>query len=418
MGTLSQYAQRQTGGLKPILLALALIVAGAAKAAAQPVESFDAFKSRFEAVAVSQGIDRDFYRAVMGQVRPDESIAGFISGQPEFATPIWEYLDQRVTASRISRGQQAYGRNRALFEQIGAAYGVDPYLLAAIWGVETDYGSVLSNSSMIKPVIPSLASLAHQRRGRVAEDEAELLAALTILQRSGMGPDQLVGSWAGALGHLQLIPTAYLQYGRDGDGDGIIDVHGSLADALASSAAYLRGLGYQPGLDWGFEVEVPEGFDYLLADREQMRPIRFFAERGVTRVAGRQFGDLESEVFLYVPAGKDGPKFLATSNFLAIKGYNFSDSYVLSVGHLTDRLKGSGPFAASWPRQTRFPNRGERIEIQTLLTQLGYYDGAIDGFVGPMTQIAYARFQAQAGEVADGFITADSLIRLRARAGQ
>jgi len=418
MGTLSQYPKRQARGLKSIIFALALVLSGAAPAFAQPIESFDAFKTRFEAVAVSHGVGRDFYRAVMGPVRQDESIARLIFGQPEFATPIWDYLDQRVTASRISRGQQAYRQNRALFEQIGAAYGVDPYLLAAIWGVETDYGAALSNSAMIKPVIASLASLAHQRRGRVAEDEAELLAALTILQRSGIASDQLVGSWAGALGHLQLIPTAYLQYGRDGDGNGTIDVHGSLADALASSAAYLRGLGYQPGLDWGFEVEVPDGFDYLLADREQMRPIRFFAERGVTRVAGRQFGNSDTEVFLYVPAGKDGPKFLATANFLAIKGYNFSDSYVLSVGHLTDRLKGSGPFVASWPRQTRFPNRAERIEIQTLLTQLGHYGGAIDGMVGPITQSAYARFQAQAGEVADGFITANSLTLLRTQGGQ
>ena len=386
------------------LIGFVLAVLCCGGALAQPSESFDAFKARIAQSAVAAGVDGDFYRAVMGPIQPDPTIPPLISGQPEFVTPIWDYIEGRVGAGRIGRGQAAMGRNQALFEAIGARYGVDPYILGAIWGIESDYGAVLDNRSLIKPIIPSLATLAHQRRGRVAEDEAELIAALQIAQARGSA-EELVGSWAGALGHLQLIPTAFLRYGQDGDGDGVIDVHASLPDALASSAQYLVGLGYVPGLDWGFEVTVPEGFDYLLADRETFRPISFFAERGVARVAGRAFSDLGTQVFLYVPAGASGPKFLMTRNYMVLKGYNFSDSYALSVAHMTDRLKGAGPFIAPWPRGAQFPDRGQRVDIQTWLAQLGHYRGVIDGNLGPITQAAYAQFQARQGLVADGFIT-------------
>lgn len=393
--------------MRALAASIVLVFASVLPGLAQPIESFEAFKTRFEAIAVAGGVDRDFYRVVMSPIQPVSSIAGRISGQPEFVTPVWEYMDARIGSTRIARGQAAFGQNRALLEAVGSRYGVDPYVLAAIWGMESDYGAVLSNGNLIAPIIPSLATLAHQRRGRVAEDEAELVAALRIAQARG-GHETLVGSWAGALGHLQLIPTAYLQYGQDGDGDGVIDVHASLPDALASSAQYLRGLGYQPGLDWGFEVELPQGFDYLLADRETFRPIRFFAEHGVARVAGRQFTDLDTEVFLYVPAGASGPKFLMTRNYLVFKGYNFSDSYALSIAHLTDRLKGGGPFVTPWPRSAQFPNREQRIAIQTALARLGHYSGTIDGNIGPVTQAAYARFQAANGQVADGFVTLDA----------
>lgn len=405
MGKISRYPQRSA--FHSLIGAIFVWLGLAGAGLAQPVESFEAFKDRMEAVAVANGIDRDFYRAVMGPVTPDPSIPPLISGQPEFVTPVWEYLDARIGSGRIARGRAAVAANGGLLNAIGQLYGVDPYVLAAIWGMESDYGAVLSNRSLIKPIIPSLATLAHQRRGRVAEDEAELIAALGIAQARGSAQG-LVGSWAGALGHLQLIPTAYLRYGQDGDGDGVIDPHISLADALASSANYLRGLGYIPGLDWGFEVEVPQSFDYLLADREVFRPIGFFAERGVVRVAGRPFSDPGIEVFLYVPAGASGPKFLMTRNYLVFKGYNFSDSYAMAVAHLTDRLKGAGPFVASWPRGAQFPDRQQRVEIQTMLARLGYYGGVVDGNIGPVTQAAYARFQADAGLVADGFVTREA----------
>jgi membrane-bound lytic murein transglycosylase B len=331
---------------------------------------------------------------------------------------MWDYLDKRVTDGRITRGKAAIEKNSGLFGEIGRRTGVDPYILGAIWGIETDYGAVLGNTKLIRPIIRSLATLVHQRRGRLAEDEADFIAALKLLQREGLAPEKLVGSWAGAIGHLQVNPSNVVAHGMDGDGDGHVDLHRSLADALATSAKFLLDLGYRPGLDWGFEVEVPAGFDYLLATRDALRPISFFAERGVTRVRGRAFSDTSIPVFLYAPAGQNGPKFLMTANYLVLKGYNFSDSYALSVAHLTDRLKGGGAFASGWPRETKFPDLAQRKAIQQALIRLGLYDGVVDGRIGPISQAAYARFQSAQGLVADGFITYRSYQELLAAAPQ
>lgn len=393
---------------------IAILILLAAPALAQPVESFDSFLKNFEAKAVAAGIDRQVYRTAVAGLTPDPNVPNLVTTQPEFTTPVWDYIGTRVSSARISRGKTAMGRQQALFAAAGKAYGVDPYILGAIWGMETDYGAVLGNNKLIRPIIRSLATLVHQRRGRLKEDEADFIAALKLVQRGPLDRDSLVGSWAGAIGHLQVNPSNVVAHGRDGDGDGRIDLHNSLADALATSATFLRDLGYQPGLDWGFEVDVPAGFDYLLATREQLRPIRFFAERGVARVKGRQFADLDIPVFLYAPAGHTGPKFLMTQNYLVLKGYNFSDSYALSVAHLTDRLKGGGDFVTPWPTRTKFPNLAQRKAIQQALIDLGLLEGAVDGRIGPISQAAYARFQAGKGEVADGFITLESYQELAA----
>jgi membrane-bound lytic murein transglycosylase B len=397
--------------LRAVILLLALL---AAPAAAQPEQSFASFLDSFEAKAVAAGVSRETYRRATAGLTPDPNVPRLVTTQPEFTTPIWEYIDTRVSSGRIARGRDAMARNEALFQSVGQRYGVDPYVLGAIWGLETDYGAVLGNGKLIRPIIRSLMTLVHQRRGRLKEDEADLIAALQLLERDKIGADALVGSWAGAIGHLQVNPSNVLRFGTDGDGDGRVDLHRSLPDALATSASYLGALGYEPGLDWGFEVEIPPGFDYLLATRETLRPISFFAERGVRRVKGRDFADLTTAVFLYAPAGAQGPKWLMTRNYLVLKGYNFSDSYALSVAHLTDRLKGGGPFAGDWPRATAFPDLGQRKAIQQALIDLGLYEGAVDGRIGPISQAAYARFQAGRGEVADGFITLESYEELMA----
>ena len=386
------------------LIALFLILL-TLPAAGQPIESFDSFIASFRGKALAAGVSAAVYDAAMGGLTPDPRVPDLVTTQPEFTTPVWDYIEGRVTPGRIERGKAAITRNSGLFTAVGQAYGVDPYILGAIWGMETDYGAVLGNDSLIRPIVRSLATLVHQRRTRLVEDEADLIAALLLVQRGPLDAQTLVGSWAGAIGHLQVNPSNVVAHGSDGDGDGRVDLHHSLADALATSARFLRALGYQPGVDWGMEVVVPDGFDYLLATRTEMRPVSFFAERGITRVAGRQFADPNLPVFLYVPAGKDGPKFLMTQNYLVLKGYNFSDSYALSVAHMTDRLKGGGAFVDDWPRNTAFPNLAQRQAIQRALSQLGLYNGIIDGRLGPISQEAYARFQASRGEVADGFIT-------------
>jgi membrane-bound lytic murein transglycosylase B len=388
--------------MRLVLLILALMTL---PVAAQPIESFEAFVAGFRSKALAAGVSAVTYDGAMGGLTPDPRVPDLVTTQPEFTTPIWDYIESRVTAGRIERGKAAMAHNQALFASVGQSYGVDPFVLGAIWGMETDYGAVLGNGQLIRPIVRSLATLVHQRRTRLVEDEADLVAALLLVQRGPLDAQSLVGSWAGAIGHLQVNPSNVVAHGTDGDGDGRIDLHNSLADALATSARFLRGLGYQPGLDWGMEVAVPDSFDYLLATRAEMRPVSFFAERGLTRVAGRQFADPNLPVFLYVPAGKDGPKFLMTQNYLVFKGYNFSDSYAMSVAHMTDRLKGGGGFVDDWPRNAALPNLAERRAIQQALTQLGLYDGAVDGRLGPISQAAYARFQAAQGQVADGFIT-------------
>lgn len=377
-------------------------------------ETFAEFIRAFEAKAIEAGVRREVYRRATDGLTADPNIPKLVETQPEFTTPMWEYLDARITEGRILRGQAAIDKNRALFAAAGETTGVDPYILGAIWGVETDYGAVLGNRKLIKPIIRSLASVVYQKRGRLAEDEQDFIAALLLVQRGPLDAESLIGSWAGAIGHLQVNPWNVIQHGSDGDGDGRVDLHNSLPDALATSAKFLRDLGYIPGIDWGFEVDVPDGFDWLLADRETLRPIGFFAERGVTRVKGREFKDPTIPVFLYAPTGQDGPKFLMTKNYLVLKGYNFSDSYALSVAHLADRLKGGGEFVTSWPRGTKFPNLEQRKAIQAKLKQLGLYEGVVDGRIGPVSQAAYARFQAERGEVADGFITHKSFEELSA----
>jgi membrane-bound lytic murein transglycosylase B len=398
---------------RTVLLALVAMLAMAVPALAQPTGSFSDFLRSFEAEAVAAGISADVYRQAVAGLTPDPDTPRLVTTQPEFTTPLWDYIDSRVTSERIARGQAAMGRNQALFDAVARRQGVDPYVLAAIWGLETDYGAVLGNRKLIRPIIRSLATLVHQRRGRYLEDKGDFLAALLLIERGPLDRDSLVGSWAGAIGHLQVNPSNVIAHGTDGDGDGRVDLHNSLADALTTSAVYLKALGYRSGEDWGYEVTLPAGFDYLLADRETFRPVQFFAERGVQRVAGRPFADPRQDVFLYVPAGRDGPKFLMTRNYLVFKGYNFSDSYAMSVAHLTDRLKGARGYVADWPRRTRFPNTEQRISIQENLKRLGFYAGTVDGRIGPISQAAYARFQASRGEIGDGFITLESYEALR-----
>jgi len=400
--------------LQRLGLALTILVATALPGFAQPVESFESFLRNFEARAVAAGVSRETYRAATAGLTPDPQVPNLVENQPEFTTPVWDYIDKRVSADRVARGRKAIEAQATLFSAVGRHFGVDPYLLGAIWGIETDYGTVLGNGKYIRPIIRSLATVVHQRRSRLKEDEADFIAALELVERGPRDAGNLVGSWAGAIGHLQVNPSNVLAHGTDGDGDGVVDLHASLADALATSATYLLALGYRPGLDWGFEVELPQGFDYALATRERYETVGFFADRGVTRVEGRPLPDRSVPVFLYVPAGQHGPKFLMTPNYLVLKGYNFSDSYALAVAHMADRLKGSGSFASPWPRDTQFPNLAQRKAIQEALKALGLYQGGVDGRLGPVTQQAYARFQAARGEVADGFITRNSYEALAA----
>ena len=378
-------------------------------------ESFPDFLHAFEPTAVESGVSPAVYELSTAGLTPDPTIKTLVETQPEFTTPIWTYLDQRVTESRIKNGRAAFEKNRDLFGAIGKRFGVDPYLLASIWGIETSYGAVLDNPKLIKPIIRSLATLVWQHRGRYEADKEDFIAALKLVQRGPLDAKHLVGSWAGAIGHLQVNPTNVIAHGTDGDGDGKIDLQDSLADALATSAKFLLDLGYTPNADWGYEVSVPKGFDYMMADRTTLRPIAVFTAMGVARASGKPFVDTSIPVFFYAPAGAKGPKFLMTNNYLVLKGYNFSDSYAIAVAHLADRLKGAGEFRATWPRDTKFPDLQQRKDIQAALARLGFLKGTSDGRLGPITAAAYAKYQQSRGEVADGFITLDAWRELTGR---
>ena len=290
--------------MRRLAAALGFALLGMMPASLAHAEDFSAFIARFEQKAVAAGISRELYRSLTAGLTPDPRVPNLIAAQPEFTTPIWDYLDGRVSERRIAAGRTAYAANKSLFEAIGTHYGVDPYVLAAIWGVETDFGAILDNAKLIRPIVPALATVSAQRRGRVAEDEAELIAAMRLIQDHGWTNDTLVGSWAGAIGHTQLIVSAVLKYGTDGDGDGRVNPQTSLPDALATTARYLLGLGYVTGHDWGYEVIVPDGFDLLLATRESLRPVRFFTERGHC-ASGRTAIHRSRRGRLFVPAGGD-----------------------------------------------------------------------------------------------------------------
>src|SRR3569623_2526058 len=239
-------------------------------------ESFPDFLHAFEPTAVASGISPTVYELSTAGLTADPTIKNLVETQPEFTTPIWAYLDQRVTESRIKNGKVAFEKNRDLFGATGRRFGGDPYLLAAIWGIETSYGAVLDNPKLIKPIIRSLATLVWQHRGRYEGDKADFIAALKLVQRGPLDAKHLVGSWAGAIRHLQVNPSNVIIHGTDGDGDGKIDLQDSLPDALVTSAIILLDLGYTPNTDWGFEVSVPKGFDYMMADRTTLRPFLVF----------------------------------------------------------------------------------------------------------------------------------------------
>lgn len=399
--------------MKSLLLSFFLVFASVVTTVGAPDKSFEQWLKQFWPKARAAGITAQTYDQVMRGLTPDPWVVRQIKRQPEFATPIWDYIDTMVSQSRITNGQSALTKYQRLLNQIGRDYGVDPYAILAIWGIESSYGAALENKNLIKPVIRSIATLAHFKRGRVEQDEAELIAALKIIQRGEGTVESLAGSWGGAVGHTQLIPTAFLAHAVDYDGDGERDVWHSVPDSLASTAKYLQALGWNRAYDWGYEVELPKGFDLSLAGRDTLRPISFFTRRGVKRVSGRSFKDETPLVFLYMPAGLKGPKFLATQNYLVLKDYNFSDSYALSVAHLMDRLKGSKTFVKPWPRDTRPLTLEERKEVQQRLWLLGYYKDEIDGRIGPNTQKAVRAWQASKGLVADGFVTKQFLHNLR-----
>jgi len=362
----------------------------------------------FRSRALAQGITaRTFERAFAG-VQPDPEILQRESRQPEFSRPIWEYLDSAVSESRIQGGQQMLREHRRLLDEIEARYNVDREVVIAVWGMESAYGRLRGTRALI----PSLTTLAMSSR-RSSFYEQQLIGALQILQAGDVDSRHLVGSWAGAMGHTQFIPTSYLAYAVDFRGDGVRDIWSDdPTDSLASTAAYLSSHGWQRGQPWGIEVRIPSGFNPRLANTS--RDVREWVSLGVQPQRGQQLPQT-GEATLLFPAGSRGPAILAFRNFRVIKRYNNADAYAIAVGHLADRMRGGGGFVANWPRDDRPLSRTEREELQTLLSRAGHYDGAIDGRVGQGTLAAVRDWQAANGLPPDGYVSLALLQRMRRR---
>ncbi len=372
--------------------------------------AFQNWTAQFQSEARRAGInDAILAQAFAGVTTPDEAVLRAATSQPEFVRPIWEYLDSAVSAANVRDGQRMLREHANTLARIEAATGVSRYVVVAIWGLESSYGRVLQNRGVVRPVIRSLATLAHADERRRDFGREQLFAALQILQRGDTTVDQMFGSWAGAMGHTQFIPTTYLQYSADYDGDGRSDIWGNIPDALYSTAYYLQQSGWNSGHTWGYEVALPQGFDWRLADETTERPLWQWAQIGVVRARGQAFPRPGDMAKLIAPAGARGPAFLMLNNFDTIKVYNNSDSYALAIGHLADRLKGFGPFRANWPRDLQPLTRAQVERMQAGLNQRGFSTGGIDGRVGPMTRGAIRAFQASIGMTPDGYASSTVL---------
>ncbi len=362
------------------------------------VAGFEAWRTGFRPRALAQGVSAGLFDQAMAQTRFLPEVVERDRKQNEFSKTIWDYLDKAVSEDRIAAGQRALRKNAALFDRIEARYHVDKYTVLAIWGLESAYGAVRGDIDTLS----ALATLSYE--GRRAEFfEAELLILLKILQRGAAKPAQLRGSWAGAMGHTQFMPSSYERLAVDFNGDGSRNIwDDDPTDALASTAAYLADAGWRPGQAWGQELRLPAGFDYDLAGSRTQRPMAFWRGLGVVAAEGAALPAANWGAVI-LPAGARGPAFMVYDNFAAIESYNKADAYVIAVGHLSDRLRGGAGFVQAWPRDLRALTLPEKIEMQQRLLARGMMSGAADGKIGPLTVAAVKAFQRSSGGLVDGY---------------
>jgi membrane-bound lytic murein transglycosylase B len=392
---------------KGVLFALVILAGLGGPAAADA--KFEAFIESLWPRAKAAGISRAvFEKAFAGITEPDPAVLKLASTQPEVTSTTSAYLAKAVTPIRIDTGQMQKSEQASLLGAIEKKYGVDRHILLGIWGMESNFGKDLGSM----PVMRSLATLMYAGRKKDYARE-QYIAALRILQKGIVSPERFTGSWAGAMGHTQFIPTSYLAYAVDWTGDGIRDIWRSKEDALASTANYLRKAGWSNERPWGWEVTLPKNFNRALIGRSKWRSVAEWAKLGVKPANGGSFGAAGVEAFVMVPQGIDGPKFLVTRNFMAIMAYNQSHSYALAVGHLADRIRGQGPFVQPWPDVAYDLTAAQRIEMQRLLQRHGFNPGGTDGRFGARTYEAIIGFQKLAGMSIDGQPSLALLERLR-----
>jgi lytic murein transglycosylase len=378
---------------------------------AEHSQKFARWVAEFSNRARAAGIDEATLHRAFDTVRFVPSAIVSDRAQPEFTRAVWDYLDSAVSPQRIARGQARLQQLRSAgsvdIDAIAARYGVPVEVLVAIWGIESNYGSNIGDI----PTIDALATLGFEGR-REEWARGQLLAALKILQNRDIDRAQMLGSWAGAMGQTQFLPSAFLAYAVDADGDGRRDIWGSVPDVMASTANFLARSGWQPGQPWGLEVRLPPGFDYARADAEVRQPSTQWAAEGVQTLDGAPLPALVDSSLL-LPAGARGPAFLVGPNFRTILRYNNATSYALAVHLLAQRLAGGAAVQAPWPREVQLLSRNQVLALQTALNARGFECGTPDGMVGPATQRGVRQYQRSLGLPADGYPTLDLLQRLQ-----
>ncbi len=375
-------------------------------------QSFTDWRADLRMQALSEGISPLLFEQAFAGLTPDPQVIAADQSQPEFSRPVWEYLESAVSSWRVARGKALLAEHAQTLKAIEAQYQVEPSVLVAVWGMESSFGRQIGS----KNVIRSLATLAYEGR-RNDFWRSQLLAALHILQEGDTSLNGMIGSWAGAMGQTQFMPTTYRQYAVDFDRDGRRDIWQSSADALASAANYLRLSGWQQGQPWGLEVELPSrGFDYAVADGVQSKTLEQWFALGIQpRNDEADIRHLaQHSATLFLPSGHQGPAYLFMDNFRSILKYNNSTSYALAIGLLSNTLEGDYRTPAAWPKHDRMLSRQERVELQTLLNQLGFSSGNADGIIGVNSRQAVRHFQQAQGLPADGYPNEALLEKVRA----
>jgi membrane-bound lytic murein transglycosylase B len=361
--------------------------------------------------AKSAGITRATFDRAFKDFSIDSEVIESANYQPEYVKPIGEYLDRAVSEKRIVVGKQKLAEYQALLGALENKYGVDRHIIVAIWGVESNYGVQPGDKNVIRSLGTLICSGTKAKFAR-----SQLNSALKILQRGDITFEAMNGSWAGAMGHTQFIPTTYSAYAVDHDGDGKRDIWGNIPDALASTAAYLKVSNWQAGATWGYEVKLPKGFDPKRVSESTLKPLAGWEKIGVVRVNGEPFPRPSDKASLFAPEGTRGPAFLVLNNFRSILRYNVAKSYALAVGHLADRLRGYGPFVHPWPTDETHLSLDQRTELQQHLIALGILEGEPDGIVGRGTLEAIKTYQRSKGLGVDGFPSLTLLKMLRSEA--
>lgn len=377
--------------------------------AAMADAKFESFIQTLWPPVQKSGISRDlFKRAFAGITEPDPQVLKLANTQPEFTTATSDYMGKAVTPIRIDTGKTMLAANSDLMNAIEKKYGVSKYTVLGIWGMESNFGKDEGSMSVMR----SLATLIYSGTKKDYA-RSQLISAFQILKRGNHSPENFVGSWAAAMGHTQFIPSSYISYAVDWNGDGKKDIWGTKEDALASTANYLAKAGWKGDRPWGWEVRLPDGFDRGLIGRTHWRPVSEWVRLGIIPATAKSFSAPNASAFVVIPQGMGGPVFLVTQNFMAIMDYNQSHSYALAVGHLGDRIRGAGEIQAAWPDASVDLSVPQRKELQRLLNARGFGTGGADGRIGAATYEAVLAFQKKAGMKLDGVPSVMVLERIR-----